>query len=95
MIKALAHDTNGKPLYIFGLSDENVERLKKGIPIRVDLAEFESEGTVVIFHGKTEQQMAEDFKRVGLVVGNDLDLGGPGPDNGPRYPDAGSTRNSS
>ena len=78
MIKALAHDTNGKPLYIFGLSDENVERLKKGIPIRVDLAEFESEGTVVIFHGKTEQQMAEDFKRLGVVVENDLDLGEPG-----------------
>ena len=63
MIK-LAFRDKGRPGtvgYAFGLSEENIKRLKQGQPIKVDLAEMGGTGSVLIFYGKTEQDMARDL----------------------------------
>lgn len=50
-------------LIILGLSDENLERLKSGQPIKFNLAELSmGDIDVFIFHGKTEQAMYEMMK---------------------------------
>lgn len=51
-------------MYGFGLSFENLDRLRAGEPINIDLAEMGGSGTVLIFAGTTEAEMAhqlEDF----------------------------------
>lgn len=63
MIKAIAG--NGKNrLLIFGLSAGNIERLKKGQPIDIDLTEMGLEGRAVIFAGETEATMAADLSEM-------------------------------
>lgn len=57
MLKFKAETANRKPLYGFGLSQENVKRLKSGKPIVIDLAEMGGDGEVMIFYGRTEQEM--------------------------------------
>jgi hypothetical protein len=47
--------------YAFGLSEGNIELLKEGRPIKVDLAAMGGTGTVLIFYGRTEQNMARDL----------------------------------
>lgn len=58
MIKAKDKDT-----IIFGLSDENLRRLKEGEPISFNLSELGLPPmNVVIFNGKDEQTMQTMFK---------------------------------
>lgn len=48
---------------VFGLSDENMKRLKSGEPIKFNLSELGMEDTdVYIFNGKDERTMYEMFK---------------------------------
>jgi len=54
MIKAAAVDERGRPIVIVGLSVGNMVKLQKGQPIEMDLADFGSEGTLVIMGGETE-----------------------------------------
>jgi hypothetical protein len=67
MIKAKANGING-PLYIFGLSDGNIERLREGKPIVFDMSSVGGRAgeTVCIMWGKTEADMkaelAENFQ---------------------------------
>ena len=59
MIKAKCN--NGD--LIFGLSEENVTRLKKGEPIVFNLSKLGLEDRrVMICYGKTEQHIYEEFK---------------------------------
>jgi hypothetical protein len=51
----------GAPCYGFGLSERNLYRLRKGEPIRIDLAQMGSTGEVLIFYGRTELDMAQDL----------------------------------
>lgn len=70
MIKALARDTgDGRPLYLFGLSEGNLHRLREGMPIRIDIGEMGGpwEGTVAIVYGRTEQDIAQSLRDLGLV----------------------------
>jgi hypothetical protein len=46
-------------IYIFGLSDKNIERLKQGKPIRIDFESIGDEGDMFIFHAPTEIDMVE------------------------------------
>lgn len=63
MIKALKGN-----LIILGLSDENLDRLKKDQPIKFNLNELGlSDYEVLIFNGKTEQEMQKMMMEVGLV----------------------------
>jgi hypothetical protein len=55
MIKALCHAPDGRKLLVFGLSHENIRRMKKGQPLRVDLDLMGLEGvSLAIYVGKTE-----------------------------------------
>ena len=56
MIKARAGDH-----IFFGLSEVNLQRLREGRPIKVDLAEIGLTGTVLIFYGETEEKMRDDL----------------------------------
>lgn len=64
MIKFLAGDIVG-----FGLSQENVKRLKLGQPILVKLRDMglDSDLRVTIIYGETEAEMYHDLKRAGLI----------------------------
>ena len=58
MVKAKAGNT-----IFFGLSDVNLEKLKEGKPIKFNLNELGLQDIdVVIFHGKTEEEMYQMFK---------------------------------
>lgn len=51
---------SGKTL-IFGLSAKNIELLMQGRPISFDLSDIGATGRVLIFYGRTEQEMKEDL----------------------------------
>ena len=72
MIKALAKTDKG-PLMIFGLSRENIERLQKGQPIKIDLSEMGMEGHAMIFAGDTEATMAAELAE---LIGPDTKVSG-------------------
>jgi hypothetical protein len=54
------------PVLGLGISEENVQRLRRGKPIVVHIGEVEDlgdgTGRVVLFYGQSEEQMLEDFK---------------------------------
>lgn len=47
--------------YGFGLSERNIQLLKQGKPILIDLSELGGDGNVTIFYGKTEQDMGREI----------------------------------
>lgn len=70
MIKAIA-EKDGKPLYIFGLSLGNCERLLSGKPILIDLdvmareiADSRFRGSVMIMGGESEQSIVAQLATV-------------------------------
>lgn len=67
MIKAKGNDEHGNPMYFFGLSEENLRRLRLGQPIRFDLGEMGLKGVAVIFYGPTEEAMVAQFVEAGLL----------------------------
>jgi hypothetical protein len=72
VIKAVAHGADG-PLYLFGLSDGNLERLRKGMPILVDLRGLGGVGKVCICWGETEEKLAREIlSTVGAKVVVDM-----------------------
>jgi len=52
MLKARADDANGNPIFLFGLTEENVRRMREGEMLRVDLAQMGGHGTIHIMVGK-------------------------------------------
>ncbi|HEV8364582.1 MAG TPA: hypothetical protein VGQ52_13790 [Gemmatimonadaceae bacterium] len=63
MIKCAAGD-----VLMFGLSAMNLDQLKKGRPIDIDLRHLGLDrGRVVIFYGETEQSMLAELVKHGLV----------------------------
>lgn len=72
MIKAVG-TKDGKPLYIFGLSQGNWTRLRQGKPILIDLdviamhAESNGQrGAVLLLGGKSERDILDELNRVGM-----------------------------
>ena len=64
MLKARSGD-----VMVFGLSDLNLQELKKGRPITVDLKDLALPGgKVIIFYGKTEVDMMKELKDGGLLL---------------------------
>ena len=63
MIK-LAGETEKGPLFILGLSHANLDRMRAGQPVKVDLTELGYSGDVVIFTGETEESMAEEMREL-------------------------------
>lgn len=74
MLKAKAVSTNGVPLYVLGLSDVNIELLKAGQPIAIDLAELGDKGTIFIFSEPTEDLMLEKMRKEGMLIGDVVDM---------------------
>ena len=61
MVKFTAKGSDG-PLIGFGLSRRNIELLKQGKPIKINLADMGlPSGTIMIFYGKTEAAMAKEM----------------------------------
>lgn len=60
MIKFTASLSISKTLFGFGLSEYNIEKLKKGMPIYVDGSTTgHPDVAVMILYGETEEQIAE------------------------------------
>ena len=62
MIKALGATDDETPVYVLGLSDENILRLRSHKPIRVKLEEMggpPGSGEVMICWGKTDSDLVE------------------------------------
>lgn len=66
VMKARAGD-----VLLFGLSELNLQRLREGKPIAVDLAELGMQGRLVIFYGKTEAAMRAELAD---LIGPDTDF---------------------
>lgn len=76
MIKAKCNDGT----LIFGLSKENVDRLKQGKPILINLKDIGLEDRqVIIMYGETEEKMYEDL--VDLIDINKTKIHDEGNDN--------------
>lgn len=70
MIKFTASIAAGRTLVGFGLSHENLDRLRANKPIRVDLAELGLLGPpheMFIFAGETEAVMTDRLYALGLI----------------------------
>lgn len=61
MIKAVGEGRDGAPLYLLGLSDRNLELLRAGKPILVNLRELNGIGHVCICWGETEESLAKQI----------------------------------
>lgn len=62
MIKAKLDGANG-PLYLIGLSDLDVARLRAGHSVTVSASAIglDADGDVVIMHGETEHALIDDL----------------------------------
>ena len=58
MVKFTSESQDGETLYGFGISEENIEQLKKNRPIYFDLKDMGGNGRILLFYGKTEGEMA-------------------------------------
>ena len=61
MMKAKATLVGGRPLYMFGLTDLNLQRLREGKPIVVHLEEMGGVGELIITFGQTEDDLAREW----------------------------------
>jgi hypothetical protein len=81
-------------LYGFGLSARNVELLKQGKPIVIDMMEVGvPDMQIVLFYGETEEAIADELRQHGLLPAS-FDVSKPDPgeirvfrDLGERNPD--------
>jgi hypothetical protein len=66
MLKALAHDQEGKPIVFLGITEENVKKLKEGLPIHMNMADLDGELTLRMFllYGENEEALKD------LLLGN-------------------------
>lgn len=62
MIKARTGDA-----ILLGLSNENVTRLRSGLPMEIDLTEIGLKGTITVIYGETEQDMYDTLKAGGAI----------------------------
>lgn len=60
MIKFSGKGVDG-PLYGLGLSYANLDKLREGKPIHINLADMGGNGRVLIFAGETEDKMVEQL----------------------------------
>lgn len=72
MIKATATSENGEKLVLIGLSDTNLEKLKEGSPILVEMWELGFTGKLVIMGGGTEDELAKMFRQ-NMSIENEVD----------------------
>lgn len=76
MLKAVAHSDAGETLVILGLSEMNVQKLKEGHPIAVEMEELGFTGKLAIVYGETEDSLAEQF-RAHMEIDQEVDFRDP------------------
>ena len=67
MITFSGKNNRGRPLLGFGLSEKNLEKLREGLPIHLHADEMGFAGDVLIFYGKTEDDLAKQMIEGGFV----------------------------
>jgi hypothetical protein len=77
MLKLRGDDEDGRPVLIFGLSYENLRRLKAGQPIAFRLNELGLAGSVIIAAGPTEEHIAREFVSEAQLAGAKVHIGDP------------------
>lgn len=75
MIKATLRGKEG-PIYLLGLSDMNIDKLREKKPLTIDLRELGGTGEVVICWGHTEGDIACDLME---LIGPDTKIVGTPP----------------
>lgn len=60
------------PVFFLGLEAGNVERLKDGRPVLVDLRELGGEGEVCIAYGETLRDIADEMESHGVKIPEDV-----------------------
>lgn len=73
MIKYKVTGDDGTMAIGFGISEENVKRLKAGQPILVDLNEMGINANLMIFYRETDEQLIESVKP---YIGKDTKVSG-------------------
>lgn len=75
MVKFSVKDKNDQRMLGVGLSEENVKRLKEGMPIHIkseDLSNLTGwEGSIFIMYGKTEDDIKDQLSS---LIGPDTDV---------------------
>jgi len=61
MIKAKMTLKDGRPLYLFGLSEMNLLKLREGLPMQIKLEPMGGSGEIVIMYGTDEGAIARDL----------------------------------
>ena len=61
MIKARITTGDGKAVYLLGLSDKNLEKLREGRPISLHLEDMGGNGQLVLMWGRTEADIAREL----------------------------------
>lgn len=74
MVKFQGTGVDGVPIVGFGLSEANVQKLKEGMPVLIDVEHTKEllgvPARIVIFYGVTEEAMQEDLKSSGFDFSN-------------------------
>lgn len=73
---------DGGFIYFFGVSEANLEKLKAGKPLAKSLKAVnpDSEDEIVLFYGKTEEEMAQVLRDAGVEIREVRDARGDGQD---------------
>jgi len=61
MIKASATSSDGRAIYVLGITEESIRRLKRGQGILVQLEPMGGKGEVYIMYGATETAIAAEL----------------------------------
>lgn len=72
MIRASGRSARGDKLVFLGVDDENIRRLRSGNPIRVDLEELGSHGTLCIDWAPTLGLLEAKLRRLGVIDGGTM-----------------------
>jgi hypothetical protein len=64
MIQAASTSKDGTRLYLIGISELMLTRLRTGQPVEIDLKPLGGEATVIIFHGYNEQIMSQQLTQL-------------------------------
>lgn len=65
MIRGSGTCDDGRTLLFAGISEDNVVRLKAGLPIK---ANFESAGNLVIVYGETDEDIIRKLQKAGIKI---------------------------
>ncbi len=72
MIKTRLQVAPDRTMFLLGVTEGNVERLREGKPLVVDLAELGGSGEVVLAYGRDKPAIIADLAAAGIEVPEQL-----------------------